>query len=89
MQLGNCQTEFPARSSAVSDSAVMDTHINLRALQYDDLVRLGALAAEAIALSQEYDRSRSQKYCKLIAACNVEMLERRRRAARTCGTALS
>jgi hypothetical protein len=66
----------------------METHINFERLQYADLIRLGKLAAEAIALSQQYDKSRSQKYCQLIAACNAEMLARRRKAARHCGTAL-
>jgi hypothetical protein len=41
-----------------------------------------------MALSEQYDKSRSQKYCRLIAACNVEMLARRRKTARHCGTAL-
>ncbi len=65
----------------------MDTHINLRALQYADLIKLGQLAAEAMTLSQEYDQSRARDYCKLVAACNVEMLTRRQKAARNCGTA--
>jgi len=64
----------------------MDTHINIKALQYTDLIALGKLAAEAIELSHEYDKSRVRKYCKLIAACNVEMIERRRQAERLCGT---
>ncbi len=67
----------------------MDTHINLRALQYADLVELGKLAAEAMQLSQEYDRSRARDYCKLAAACNDEVLARREKARRDCGTALS
>lgn len=67
----------------------MDTHIDLKALRYADLIELGKLAAEAMALAQEYDRSRSHTYCKLVAACNVEMLTRRRKAARHCGTTLS
>ena len=67
----------------------MDTHINIKALQYTDLIELGRLAAEAIELSREYDRSRLDNYCSLIAACNVEMIERRRRAERLCGTVLS
>jgi hypothetical protein len=41
-----------------------------------------------MALSQEYDRSRARVYCELVAACNVEVLVRRRKAARHCGTAL-
>jgi hypothetical protein len=65
----------------------MDTHTKLKALQYNDLVELGKLAAEAIELSREYDQSRVRKFCNLIAACNVEMIERRRRAERQCGTA--
>ena len=73
----------------MSDSTAMDTHINIKALQFTDLIELGRLAAEAMELSQEYDQSRSQKYCKLMAACNIEMLERRREAERLCGTALS
>ncbi|MBS0418148.1 MAG: hypothetical protein JSR66_10575 [Proteobacteria bacterium] len=67
----------------------MDTHIKIKALQYSDLIELGKLAAEAIELSREYDQSRVQKFCKLIAACNVEMIERRRQAERLCGTAVS
>jgi hypothetical protein len=66
----------------------METYINLQRLQYADLIKLGKLAAEAMALSQEYDQSRSRTYCELVAACNVEMLVRRRRAARHCGTTL-
>jgi hypothetical protein len=67
----------------------METHIDFEALQFADLVRLGALAAEAMALSHEYDQSRSRVYCELVAACNVEVIVRRRRAARHCGTALA
>jgi len=67
----------------------MDTHIKIKALQYTDLIELGKLAAEAIELSREYDQSRVQKFCKLIAACNVEMIERRRQAERLCGTTVS
>jgi hypothetical protein len=67
----------------------MDTHINLKRLEFADLIKLGELAAEAMALAQEIDRSQSRTYCKLVAACNVEMLERRRQAARHCGTASS
>jgi hypothetical protein len=65
----------------------MDTHIKIKALQYNDLIELGKLAAEAIELSREYDQSRVRKFCNLIAACNVEMIERRRQAERLCGTA--
>jgi hypothetical protein len=67
----------------------MDTHINIKALQYTDLIELGKLAAEAIELSREYDQSGVRKFTKLIAACNIEMIERRRQAERLCGTALS
>jgi len=66
----------------------METRIDLERLHYTDLIKLGKLAAEAMALSQDYDQSRSRAYCKLVAACNVEMLARRRKAARHCGTAL-
>lgn len=65
----------------------METHIDFKGLQLAELIRLGKLAAEAMALSQEYDRSRSRVYCELVAACNVEVLVRKRRAARYCGTA--
>jgi hypothetical protein len=65
----------------------METHINLKRLQYADLIKLGQLAAEAMTLSQQYDQSRSRKYCELVAACNIEMLARRRTAVRHCGTA--
>jgi hypothetical protein len=64
----------------------MDTHIDFKGLQFADLIQLGKLAAEAMALSHEYDRARSRVYCELVAACNVEMLVRRRKAARHCGT---
>jgi len=67
----------------------MDTHINIKALQDADLIELARLAAEAMELSRQYDQSRSQKYCKLIAACNIEVIERRRKAASRCGTALA
>ena len=65
----------------------MATYIDLQQLRYADLIKLGKLAAEAMALSHEYDQSRSRTYCELVAACNVEMLARRRRAVRHCGTA--
>jgi hypothetical protein len=67
----------------------METHIDFEGLQFAELIRLGTLAAEAMALSQEYDRARSRVYCELVAACNVEVLVRRSRAARHCGTALA
>jgi hypothetical protein len=67
----------------------METHIDFEGLQFADLIRLGQLAAEAMALAEEYDRSRSRVYCELVAACNVEVLVRRHRAARHCGTALA
>jgi hypothetical protein len=66
----------------------METHIDFEGLQFAELIRLGKLAAEAMALSQEYDQARSRVYCELVAACNVEMLVRRSKAARHCGTAL-
>jgi hypothetical protein len=65
----------------------METQIDFEGLQFAELVRLGKLAAEAMALSQEYDRERSHVYCELVAACNVEVFVRRRRAVRHCGTA--
>ena len=34
-----------------------------------------------------HDQARSRAYCELVAACNVEMLRRRRTATRYCGTA--
>jgi hypothetical protein len=89
MQPSKCLKRFAPRAPLLSDSTDMDTHINIKALQFTDLIELGRLAAEAMELSQEYDQSRSQKYCKLMAACNIEMLERRREAERLCGTALS
>ncbi|MDB6103793.1 MAG: hypothetical protein JWO52_3792 [Gammaproteobacteria bacterium] len=67
----------------------METHIDFEELQFAELIRLGTLAAEAMALSREYDRTRSGVYCELVAACNVEVLVRRSRAARHCGTALA
>jgi len=67
----------------------METHIDFEELQLAELIRLGKLAAEAMALSQEYDRARARVYCELVAACNVEVLVRRRRVARHCGTALA
>lgn len=67
----------------------MEAHLDFKRLQYADLVQLGQLAAEALALSEQYDRSRVRAYCQLIAACNVEMLLRRREAARLCGTTLN
>jgi hypothetical protein len=63
----------------------MDTHINIKALQYTDLIELGRLAAEAMELSRQYDQSRLQTYCNLIAACNIEVIARRHRAERLCG----
>ena len=70
-------------------SAVIDTQINIKALPYAELMELGKLAAEAMELSREYDQSRSRKFCNLAAACNVEMIERRRQAERLCGTSVS
>ena len=66
----------------------MYTHIDLKCLDFSDLLALGMLATEAMTLAQEYDQSRSRSYCKLVAACNVEMLARRRSAERQCGTAM-
>jgi hypothetical protein len=85
-QPGNCLTPIPSAAAPLGDSRVMDTHINIKALQYTDLIELGKLAAEALELSREYDKSRVHKFCNLIAACNVEMIERRRQAERLCGT---
>ena len=65
----------------------MDTDIDIADLHYAELLQLGKLAAEALALSQQYDRSRLHIYCELVARCNVEMLIRRRRAAHQCGRA--
>jgi hypothetical protein len=65
----------------------MDTHIKLRALGYADLIELGKLAAEAMELSRQYDSSRARDYCRLVAACNGEVLARREKAKRNCGTA--
>ena len=62
-------------------------HIDFKRLRDDELVRLGMLAAEAMALSQQYDRSRCRGFCEIVAACNMEMLMRRRELARHCGTA--
>lgn len=73
----------------MGDSTAMDTLTNIKALQYSDLIELGRLAAEALELSRQYDQSRLQKYCNLIAACNIEVLERRRKAESLCGTALA
>ncbi len=67
----------------------MDTRIDLQRLGYTDLIKLGQLAAEAMTLSHDFDQSRSRAYCELVAACNVEMLTRRHRAARHCGTAVA
>ena len=67
----------------------MDTHIDIEGLHYADLIQLGKLAAEAMALSQHYDQSRARAYCELVARCNVEMVLRRRKAARQCGRAMN
>ena len=87
-QAGDCQTGVPSMTAPMGNSTVMETQIDLGRLHYADLLKLGQLAAEAMALSQQYDQSRSRAYCELIAACNVEMLTRRHRAERRCGTAL-
>ena len=88
-QPGNCLNRFAPRLLLVSHSRAMETQIDFEALQFAELIRLGTLAAEAMALSQEYDSARSRVFCELVAACNVEVLVRRRRAARHCGTALA
>jgi hypothetical protein len=78
-----------AFARSLFETRVMDTQINIKALPYAELMELGKLAAEAIELSREYDQARARKFCHLVAACNVEMIERRRQAARLCGTAMS
>jgi hypothetical protein len=67
----------------------MDTYINIKALPDAELMELGKLAAEAIELSRQYDQSRSRKFCNIAAACNVELIERRRQSERLCGTSVS
>jgi hypothetical protein len=64
----------------------MGVKIDFARLEYADLIHLGNLAAEAMALSQQYDSARARDFCELIAACNVEVLTRRRHARRQCGT---
>ena len=72
----------------MSHSGVMQTkQIDFKKLGLEELTRLGNLAAEAMALSEQYDQSRARAFCELIAACNTEMLTRRRNAKRRCGTA--
>ena len=68
-------------------SRVMRSQIDFKQLGLEELMHLGNLAAEAMALSHEYDQSRARAFCELIAACNSEMLSRRRRSNRRCGTA--
>jgi hypothetical protein len=68
----------------MSDSIDMDTFINLQRLQYADLLKLGRLAAEAMALSQDYDQSRSRAYCEL---SRHAMLRCWRAGAKRCVTA--
>jgi hypothetical protein len=68
-------------------SFIMGAKIDFNQLAYEDLVHLGNLAAEAMALSHQYDRARAPDFCELIVACNLEMLSRRRQAKRRCGTA--
>ena len=65
----------------------MGKNINFNQLQYEELMHLGNLAAEAMALSHEYDRAQAAAFCNLIVACNAEMLARKRRAMGRCGTA--
>ena len=88
-QPGNSLNRFPPRLLLVGDTTAMDTHIDFATLQFAELSRLAKLATEAMALAHQYDRSRSRVFCELVAACNVEMLARRRKAARHCGTALA
>lgn len=66
----------------------MDTYINIKALPDAELMELGRLAAEAIELSRQYDQSRARKFCNIAAACNVELIERRRQSERLCGTSV-
>jgi hypothetical protein len=68
-------------------SRVMRSQIDFKQLGIEELVHLGNLAAEAMALSHEYDQARARSFLELIAACNSEMLSRRGRAKRRCGTA--
>jgi hypothetical protein len=88
-QLSSLSNQVHVAVPQFVQSTVMDTHINIKALPYAELMELGKLAAEAIELSREYDQSHARKFCNLIAACNVEMIERRRQAERLCGTAMS
>jgi hypothetical protein len=67
----------------------MEAQIDFSLLGHEDLIRLVSLAAEAMALSHKYDRSRARGFCELIAACNVAMLARLQHARRNCGTALA
>jgi hypothetical protein len=66
----------------------MGAQIDFNQLGFEDLIHLGNLAAEAMALSHQYDESRARDFCKLIVACNIEMLARLQQARRNCGTAL-
>jgi hypothetical protein len=88
-QLGDFSNWVHVAIPQFVQAIVMDTHINIKALPYAELMELGKLAAEAIELSREYDQSRSRKFCNLAAACNVEMIQRRRQAELLCGTAVS
>ena len=87
MQLSNNSNWVLAGRSRSRNSPIMDTQINIKALPYAELLELGKLAAEAVELSREYDQAHARKFCKLVAACNMEVIERRRRAAIVCGTA--
>jgi hypothetical protein len=90
MQLPNNLKRFAPRLPSMGDSTAMDdTQTKIKALTYSDLIELGRLAAEAMELSRQYDQSRLRKYCNLIAACNIEVIERRRKAESLCGTALA
>jgi hypothetical protein len=67
----------------------MSAQIDFTHLEYEDLIHLGSLAAEAMALAHQYDRSRARDFCALIAACNLAMLVRLQQARRICGTAIA
>ena len=88
-QTGNCLNGVALRPAPGSHSTVMETYSGFDRLSYAELVQLCELAAEAMALAQEFAPSRSPAYCELVVACNLEMLSRRRRFERSCGTALA
>jgi len=62
----------------------MDTHIDFEMLQFAELDRLAKLATEAMHFPP-VDRPVAS-LLPAGCACNVEMLARRRKAARHCGT---